>query len=392
MSRNFWNLFSATSRATFGALTPPVSPSLVSPGQASLGQASPGQAYPGQGSPSLAAPQRTRTPAEYLSQAGSESLKDVVDRRDKAKLFQMGHVDELGQPSPIHSHLSNSIKDFFLSDPTHLEKHRNYEAFARRPNQYFDIRQVGTATESHNTDGVRSTQEFMQIFCCRYGEELQAQQSSKTSLTLAIPSHAGLRAPDAISLINPLSMMPREYIDEGEAGAILCFSPTSQRYVADLYWSPSAFVHSLSEVQTIGTMLIKTDAMKEAADTGVGVVDVHRASAILAKLYEAVAQVGQAEDEPFFSAGMWGVAVLPQKNNTYQCLIGVVALNIPNLSDERPEQTQGMQSLFLSKRNFAVARFSLYRDDFGFLKISSENCSLHPLEPLPWFDRLPKVA
>jgi hypothetical protein len=187
-------------------------------------------------------------------------------------------------------------------------------------------------------------------------------------------------------------MLPREYIQEGEAGAILCFSPASQQYQADLYWSPSAFVHSLGQVQDIGKMLIEVYAMGEAAQKGVGVVDVHRASAILAKLYEAVAQVGQAVEEPFFSAGMWGVAVLPQRNNTYQCLVGVVALNIPNLSDGTRDEPQTAQSLFLSKRTFAVANFRLYRDDFGFLKISSENCTRHPLEPLAWFDRLPEVA
>ncbi len=305
-----------------------------------------------------------------------------MQRRHDTKPLQMGHVDEL----------SRAIKGFFLNDTTYLEKHRHYEAFARRPTQRFDIRQIGLAERPFNKEGSHDQHEEVQIFCCRYGEEIQSEQSSKASLTLAIPSLAGLKAPEAISLINPLGMLPREYVSEGEAGAIVCFSPSSQQYVADLYWSPSAFLRSLSQVQHIGKMLIETDAMGEAANNGFGVVDVHRASAILAKLYEGVAQVGQAVEEPFFSAGIWGVAVLPQRNNTYRCLVGVVALHIPDLANEATQQPEELQRLFVSERHFAIASFRLYRDDFGFLKISSEDCKLHPPKPVPWFDDLPAVA
>jgi hypothetical protein len=322
------------------------------------------------------------SPATLLSQSGSENLTDVVQRRHDAKPLQMGHVDEL----------SKAIKGFFLSDTTYLEKRRHYEAFARRPTQRFDIRQIGLANHVRGREGSHDQNEQVQIFCCRYGEEIQPDPSSKASLTLAIPSLAGLKAPEAISLVNPLSMLPREYVSEGEAGAIVCFSPTSQQYVADLYWSPSAFVRSLNQVQRIGKMLIETAAMEEAVSNGFGVVDVHRASAILAKLYEGVAQVGQAVDEPFFSAGIWGVAVLPQRNNTYRCLVGVVALNIPDLANDTAQKPDELQRLFVSERHFAIASFRLYRDDFGFLKISSEDCTLHPLKPVPWFDDLPAVA
>jgi hypothetical protein len=304
----------------------------------------------------------------------------------------MGHVDELGKPSPSHSHITNTIKEFFLSEARYLEVHRNYEASARRPNQYFDVRQVGVTTELYASHEGCVAPQSVQIFCCRYEEELQSHHSSKEHLTLAIPSLAGLKPPDAISLVNPLGMQPREYIDQGEAGAILCFSPASQRYVADLYWSPSAFTRSLSQVQEIGKMLIKVDAIGEAAQKGIGVVDVHRASAILAKLYEAVAQLGQAVEEPFFSAGIWGVAVLPQRDNTYRCVMGVVALEVPDTSDGAHNESSTTRSLFISKRNFAVANFSVYLDDFGFLKISSEDCKRYPIAPLAWFDRLPEIA
>jgi hypothetical protein len=367
MSRNFWNHFSPSSKAIFGVLSPPKSPD-----------------------PSIS--NISGSPSDILGQAGSDNLSDVIKRRDNAQLFTMGHVDELGRPSLAHTTISNAIKDFFLSDTARLEVHRGTESSARRPSHYFDIRQVGTTNNSLNEEQQQGTAEPIQIFCCRYGEEIQSRAHARNSLTLAIPASAGLKAPEAVSLINPLSMLPREYINEGEAGAILCYSPSTHRCVADLYWTHSAFMHSLNQVQTIGRTLIEMDAIKEAADTGIGVVDIHRASAILAKLYEAVAQVGQTTGEPFFSAGVWGVAVLPQRDNTYQCLVGVVALNVPHISETEQEQLDSTQTLFLSKRNFAIATFRLYRDDFGFLKIRAEECKLHPLKPIPWFDRLPAVA
>jgi hypothetical protein len=368
MSQHFWNLFSPTSKATFGGFSPPTSRNTTSPDSTTT--------------PEPVQPLAGATPASLLSGSGSESLSDIVQRRYDTKPIQMGHVDEL----------SKAIKGFFLSDSAYLEKHRHYEACARRPTQRFDIRQIGLASQTTHKEGSHEHYEHVQIFCCRYGEEFRPASSSKAALTLAIPSLAGLKAPEAISLVNPLSMLPREYVQEGEAGAIVCFSPSSQQYVADLYWSPSAFLHSLNQVQHIGKMLIETAAIEEAASNGFGVVDVHRASAILAKLYEGVAQVGQAVDEPFFSAGLWGVAVLPQRNNTYRCMVGVVALNIPELESDAAQKPGELQRLFASERHFAIATFRLYRDGFGFLKISSEDCTLYPLKPVRWFDDLPAVA
>jgi hypothetical protein len=117
-------------------------------------------------------------------------------------------------------------------------------------------------------------------------------------IQLAIPSRAGLTAPDALSLVAPLHMYPREFIEDGEAGAVFACAERMPGFIADLYWSEAAFMESLNRVQEIGRKLISKGAIMRATMRGTGENSFEEPSAILSKLYESAAQFGQTQEVP----------------------------------------------------------------------------------------------
>jgi hypothetical protein len=163
------------------------------------------------------------------------------------------------------------------------------------------------------------------------------------------------------------------------------------KYVADLYWSKLAFMDSLEHVQEIGRTLIALDAPGEAARTGVGFHDFHRASAILTKVYDAVAQIGQDEAVRFFTCGIWGVAIQPKTTGGFVCQIGVAATE-HGLECEKPlDPNVTNQLLTESDRKLVVVKFDLRQDRFGFLQLFPEAVHKSPVEPVTWYDTLPSL-
>ena len=181
-------------------------------------------------------------------------------------------------------------------------------------------------------------------------------------------------------------MSPREYVQEGEAGAVFACTEGMPGYVADLYWSESAFIESLNRVQDIGRKLIENFAIMRASVRGSGERDFSEASAILSKLYESAAQYGQPHETPLFAAGMWGVAIHKQRRESYLCQIGVVGIEVDFKSSEPNKPI-----IPSKERCFAIINFVLTRDEFGFLTITPDRYIRKPIGDLPWYDTLPEL-
>jgi hypothetical protein len=367
MAREFWNSFSQENRRTFQALSVPKLQTL--------------------------APNEDCAPGALLSSAGLSSLEQVIDRRHRAYPIELGSIDDDGAYSPFRARLYGLVKDFFLGESVHLERHRGRESLSRRPPQHFDVRPVGSCK-------FPTTGDTIQIFCCRYGEthyhEGDPNENSWDSrhetlhpqnIHLAIPSRAGLTPPDAVSLVNPLCMSPREYLQDGEAGALFACTEGIPGYIADLYWSESAFIESLNRVQEIGRKLIEGHAIMRATVRGSGECNFQDASAILSKLYESAAQFGQTQQIPLFAAGIWGVAIHKHGREAFVCQMGLVGIEVDFSSQQHDKPI-----LPSKERCFAIINFILRRDDFGFLSITPDKYTRMPLRDLPWYDTLPELS
>jgi hypothetical protein len=366
MAREFWNNFSPENQRTFQTLSVPKLHTL--------------------------APDKDCSPSTLLHSAGLQSLNDVIHRRHHSYPIELGSIDDDGGYSPFRARLHGLVKDFFLGESVHLERHRGQEHLSRRPPQHLDVRAVGSCK-------LETTGDKIQLFCCRYGETTHTERDPyepswhqrdehhhPRDIQLAIPSRAGLTPPEAVSLVDPLRMSPREYLQEGEAGAVFACTEGMPGYVADLYWSESAFIESLNRVQDIGRKLIENFAIMRASVRGSGERDFTEASAILSKLYESAAQYGQTQDNPLFAAGIWGVAIHKQRRESYICQIGVVGIEVDFKSCEPHKPI-----IPSKERCFAIINFVLTRDEFGFLTITPDRYTRKPLGDLPWYDKLPEL-
>jgi hypothetical protein len=367
MAREFWNNFSPENQRTFQTLSIPRLQTL--------------------------APKDDCAPRAFLHSAGLSSLEDVIDRRHRAYPIDLGSIGDDGAYSPFRARLHGLVKDFFLGESIHLERHRGREHLSRRPPQHLDVRPVGSCK-------FPSTGDTIQLFCCRYGETQHTERNPYESswahrdetlhprdIHLAIPSRAGLTPPDAVSLVNPLRMAPREYLEDGEAGAVFACTEGMPGFIADLYWSESAFIESLNRVQEIGRKLIGDYAIMRASVRGTGECEFQEPSAILSKLYESAAQFGQTQEIPLFAAGIWGVAVHKHSRGTFACQMGVVGIEV-NYSSQEPDKP----ILPNKERCFAIINFILARDEFGFLSITPDRYTRMPLGDLPWYDTLPELS
>lgn len=367
MAREFWNNFSPENQRTFQTLSIPKLQAL--------------------------APNDDCTPRTLLHSAGLSSLDDVIDRRHHAYPIELGTIDDDGAYSPFRARLHGLVKDFFLGESIHLERHRGREHLSRKPPQHLDVRPVGSCK-------LQATGDKIQLFCCRYGETTYSEREPyeptwnyrdeylhPRDIHLAIPSRAGLTPPDAVSLVNPLRMSPREYVQDGEAGAVFACTEGMPGYVADLYWSESAFIESLNRVQEIGRKLIKDFAIMRATVRGAGECEFPEASAILSKLYESAAQYGQTQEIPLFAAGIWGVALQKQGRGSFVCQMGVVGIEV-DFSAQEPEKP----ILPNKERCFAIINFIVARDEFGFLSIKADRYTRRPIGDLPWYDKLPELS
>jgi hypothetical protein len=346
---------------------------------------------------SLSAPSRHRapvSPALALKNTGVSELQEVVSRRSSASPIALGNVDEYDKPDISRQFITGVIKQFFLSDSVYLEKHRGREHTARRPFQYLDVREVGrTDQDPKAADTI--------IYCCRYGESSndphmqtkpdrtwneEASASHPHRIRLAIPSSAGLQIPDAISLVNPLLMLPREYIEEGEAGAFLAVNPRNFTYTMDLYWSKIAFQQSLEQMQELGRILIEEDAVSNAVECGKAVSDIHRGSALLAKAYESVAQAAISITPQLLMSGIWGIAVLPSTNDSLTCQLGTIGWQLEDPS------TEGLHQVSLKEKpQIAVTNLSITRDNLGMVSMDVEKFSVVAPSKLTWYTRLPSL-
>lgn len=367
MPREFWNNFSAESQRTFQTLSIPKLQAL--------------------------SPNHDCAPTTLLQSAGLSSLEDIMHRRHYAYPMDLGSIDDDGHYSPFRARVHGLVKDFFLGESIHLERHRGQEHLSRRPPQHLDVRLVGSCK-------LEATGDKIQIFCCRYGEtnyserpEYENQWTYRDEhlhprdIHLAIPSRAGLTVPDAVSLVNPLRMSPREYVQDGEAGAVFACTEGLPGYVADLYWSESAFIESLNRVQEIGRTLIKNFAIMRATARGAGECEFSKASAILSKLYESAAQYGQTQEVPFFAAGIWGVAIHQGSRGAFNCQMGVVGIEV-----DFSHQENDKPILPNKERCFAIINFTLHRDEFGFISIAPDKYTRRPVGDLPWYDTLPSLS
>lgn len=333
-------------------------------------------------------------PQSFLSSAGIHSLRQLIDRREHHDPIELGKIDDDGKFSPFRARLECIVSDFFLGESVYLERNTGHEHLARRPQQHFDVREIARCTYTPTGDTAH-------IFCCRYGETAEAGinlQSTTAvdeylekllhpaSIQLAIPSRAGLLPPDAVSLVHPLRMFPREYVKLGEAGAVVACTESRPGYVADLYWSKEAFVDSLNRVQEIGRHLIHTDAVARATMRRTGEIELPIPSAIFAKIYEETARFAQSLEPSLFITGVWGVAIFPGDNGTYTTQIGVVGLEIE-------EEIQGTGNTIATGKNecFGVLSQTLSRDAVGFLSIEPGRFSRLPVADLAWYERLPEL-
>ena len=367
MAREFWNTFSPENQRTFQALSVPKLQTL--------------------------APGDNCAPSALLQSAGLSSLDDIIHRRHYSYPIELGFIDDDGAYSPFRARLHGLVKDFFLGDSIHVERHRGQEHLSRRPPQHLDVRPVGSCK-------LQATGDKIQIFCCRYGETTYQERDPHEAswnyrdehlhprdIHLAIPSRAGLTPPDAVSLVNPLRMSPREYLQDGEAGAVFACTEGMPGYVADLYWSETAFIESLNRVQDIGRALIENFAIMRATVRGSGECEFAEASAILSKLYESAAQYGQTQEIPLFAAGIWGVALHKQNRSTFVCQMGVVGIEV-----DFSAQESNKPILPNKDRCFAIINFIVARDDFGFISITPDKYTRRPLGELPWYDKLPELS
>lgn len=338
--------------------------------------------------------QAPHNPKSFLSSAGILSLDELVSRRERAFPTELGKINDDGLFDPFRARLEHVVTDFFLHEPVYLERHKGQEHLARRPQQHFDVREVGRCPYAPTGD-------ITHIFCCRYGETAEPQglqifetledfaelTSPAPSLILAIPSRAGLFAPDAVSLVHPLQMHPREYVGHGEAGAVFACTESRPGYVADLYWSKEAFIESLNRVQAIGRHLISHDAVAQATMRRTGQKNVPLPSAIFAKMYEEAAQCGQLQEPALVITGVWGVAIFPAENETFLGQIGVVGFEIDPSSDARDRKIATTQN-----GCFAVLNQTLSRDALGFLTIESGKFLRLPIRDLAWYEELPELG
>jgi hypothetical protein len=333
------------------------------------------------------------SPRSFLSSAGINSLNEMVTRREHVLPTELGKINDDGHFDPFRARLEHFVTDFFLHETIYLERHKGQEQLGRRPRQHFDVREVGRCTYAPTGDTAH-------IFCCRYAETpeplgikifeaLEDFEDPPTppSLILAIPSRAGLLAPDALSLVHPLELQPREHLGRGEAGAVFACTESRSGYVADLYWSKDAFIDSLDRVQTIGRYLIDHDAVAQATMRRTGRKTFPPPSAIFSKMYEEAARVAQLQDPALLITGVWGVAIFPGENETFNGQIGVVGYEIE-------PSTDGPAKAIAKTQNgcFAVLNQTLKRDPLGFLTIEPGRFSRLPIGDLAWYEELPELS
>lgn len=337
---------------------------------------------------------RAPTASTALKHSGAHRLTDIVERRSSARPITLGQVDEFKRPDISRQFITGLIKRFFLSDSIYLEKHRGSEYTARKPLQHFDVREISRLP----TD---SRKDISIVYCCRYGESThdpdaqtrpdsswseELSASHPRSIKLAIPSSAGLEVPDAASLVTPLVMLPREYILEGEAGAFLVVSPNTFAYSIELYWSTRAFQNSLNQMQELGRLLIEENALESAIRDGKGIRDVHRGSALLSKAYESVANAALEITPQLLISGIWGIALLPRKNNTYLCQLGTMGCEI-----EEPIN-DGQHKVLLTKNpRIIVTNLSVARNELGVVSMDVEKISVGTPNNITWHDTLPEL-
>lgn len=326
-----------------------------------------------------------------LEVSGASNLSDIVTRRNHSRPVALGRVDEYHRPDITRQFMTEIIKGFFLSESCYLEKHRGSESTARKPSQYFDVREIGGPPGDIRT----------RLYCCRYGEgttriedrtkpdstwDDELSSSHPNGVTLAIPSSAGLQVPDAVSLVNPLFMLPREYIEEGDAGAILVINADTFAYSMELYWSEIAFHNSLAQIQDFGRLLIEEDAVSDAAHDGTSVCDIHRGSALLSGIYERAAQAALVISPRLFIRGVWGVAILPQEPDTCMCQLGTIGYQI-----EEPPTGAPHRLLLTKESSPLVVNISIHRDHFGFVSMEVEKISIVPAKNITWYEQLPNL-
>jgi hypothetical protein len=182
-------------------------------------------------------------------------------------------------------------------------------------------------------------------------------------------------------------MFPREYVEEGEAGAVLACAVGIPGFSAQLYWDDAAYEHSLNRVQEIGRELIRNEVPAQVALRERGEHVFSGASAILSMLYETAAQFGQTQEVPIFAAGVWGVAIHPRRDGTHMGQLGIIGVEV-NFKDATP----GEALLPSRERCLAVINCELKRDDFGFLSIIPERCRRLPMTRIDWYEQLPDIS
>jgi hypothetical protein len=367
MSREFLKTFSPENQRSFEALTIPRLQRMV--------------------------PDQDCAPQALLQASGVSSLSEFVRRRHGADPIDLGSIDDDGRPDPLRMRLQGLVKDFFLGESVYLERHSGQEHRSRRPPQHLDVRLIGSCKLSSTGEGIR-------LFCCRYGETVDGLKESSDSawryrdvqlhprdVHLAIPSRAGLKPPDAVSLVSPLRMHPREYVEEGEAGAIFACTEKTPGYAADIYWSEEAFVESLNRLQDIGRQLIERAAIVRAIGRGAGECEFPGASAMLSKLYEGAAHYAQSQDNPLLLSGIWGIAVHKESPKSFLCQIGVVGFEF-----DFSKQDADRSILPSKERCFAIINFIMTRDEFGFLLLQPTCFTRRSIGALPWYDELPVLT
>ncbi len=328
-----------------------------------------------------------------LNHAGLGHLDEVLERRVGADPIELGLIDDDGIYSPLRAGLYHRVTELFVGESEHLERHSGMEHAARRPVQRFDVRPIASC--QWGPEGVRA-----HIFCCEYGEvpeppplvtssniaEYLEQPEARAELRLAIPSRAGLTPPDALSLIHPLRMKPREFVDHGEAGAVVIVAENGGAYTLELFWTEEAFIDSLNRVQEIGRALIDGEAVARAAMRRTGEVEIGRASAILSKLYENAAQVFQTQESPLFLIGIWGIAVFRRSATTFESQIGVVGVEV-----KPPSMSSAAGLVTTHNECFGVVNQTLQRDSLGFMTVAPTRVSRLPIADLPWYEKLPAL-
>lgn len=335
----------------------------------------------------------SQTLSESLKIAGCNRLNDVfrqVEERPRSLALQRDN----GDVDIHHQYLRNQINSFFstrsLTHFTSVNGGRRSKPLGCSI-QVRKIGEVASPPHSHETElfwtscSIPLSGEHANLAAIHW--ERRPEEVQGEPLT-TIPASANLTPLEASSLAVPIRQSTYEFIFSGQAGAIVSFSPNTFAITAELTWSPEAYVGSLNALQEIGKWLIAARSIERAVETGMGTQEVRGCSALLSKVYEIAAQVGQTHWQPFLVSGLWGIAVLPRPQQSYDHLVqvGVVGLKI------QEDDIHDLSKITLVQdRTMAVVNVHLSRNDFGFVTTTADKVSTFPLQHIEWHTTLPRI-